>query len=93
LNINHFKMAEDMALTIMHWGPLNGITSVPNFMKIYQAVQQLLVQGHRHRQTDWWFDKHTFIFGKYAKDWSMHKNIKEIKTLEMNQSCSVFMKK
>jgi hypothetical protein len=23
--------------------PLNGITSVPNFMKIYQAVQKLLV--------------------------------------------------
>jgi hypothetical protein len=28
---------------------LNGITSVPNFMKIYQAVQKLLVG---HRQTD-----------------------------------------
>jgi hypothetical protein len=23
--------------------PLNGITSIPNFMKIYQAVQMLLV--------------------------------------------------
>jgi hypothetical protein len=29
--------------------PLNGITSVPNFMKIYQAVQKLLVED---RQTD-----------------------------------------
>jgi hypothetical protein len=30
--------------------PLNDITSVPNFMKIYQAVQKLLVGD---RQTDW----------------------------------------
>jgi hypothetical protein len=33
---------------------LNGITSVPNFMKIYQAVHKLLVgdtQTYRHTQT------------------------------------------
>jgi hypothetical protein len=34
--------------------PLNGITSVPNFMKIYQAVQRLLGGGDMQtdRQTD-----------------------------------------
>jgi hypothetical protein len=32
---------------------LNGITSVPNFMKFYQVVQKLLVgDTHTHRQTD-----------------------------------------
>jgi hypothetical protein len=34
--------------------PLNGITSIPNFMKIYLAVQKLLVgdtQTHTYRQT------------------------------------------
>jgi hypothetical protein len=40
--------------------PLNGITSVPNFMKFYQAVQKLLVED---TQTDW-FDNPTFIFGE-----------------------------
>jgi hypothetical protein len=33
--------------------PLNGITSVPNFIKVYQVVQKLLVGGtHTDRQTD-----------------------------------------
>jgi hypothetical protein len=41
--------------------PLNGITSIPNFMKIYQAVKKLLVGD---TQTEWWFDKPTFIFWK-----------------------------
>jgi hypothetical protein len=31
---------------------LNGIPSVPNFIKIYQAVQKLLVGGHTDRHTD-----------------------------------------
>jgi hypothetical protein len=31
--------------------PLNGITPISNFIKIYQAVQKLLV-GHAHTQTD-----------------------------------------
>jgi uncharacterized iron-regulated protein len=48
---------------------LNGVTSLQNIMKIYQAVQKLLVgdthaHTHRHRQTDWILDKPTFIFGK-----------------------------
>jgi hypothetical protein len=33
-------------------------------MKIYKAVQNVLVGG---TQTGWGFDKPTFIFGKYAK--------------------------
>jgi hypothetical protein len=41
--------------------PLNDITSISNFMKIYGTVQKLL-EGDR--QTDWWSDKPTFIFGK-----------------------------
>jgi hypothetical protein len=37
-------MIESMALKIIAGGPLlNGITSVTNFMKSYQAVQKLLV--------------------------------------------------
>jgi hypothetical protein len=47
--------------------PLNVITSVPNFMKLYQAVEKLLVgdtQTDTDRQTDWWFDKPTFNFWK-----------------------------
>jgi hypothetical protein len=51
--------------------PLNGIMSLQNIMKIYQAVQKLLVGDTQTRQTDtqtdWWFDKPTFIFGKQAK--------------------------
>jgi hypothetical protein len=31
--------------------PLNSITSIPNFIKIYQAVQKFLV-GDTQRQTD-----------------------------------------
>jgi hypothetical protein len=42
--------------------PLNGITSAPKFMTIYQAVLKVICGGHR--QTDWRFDKPTFIFGK-----------------------------
>jgi hypothetical protein len=39
-------------------------------MKMYVAVQKLLVGTHRptktqtDRQTNWWFDKPTVIFGK-----------------------------
>jgi hypothetical protein len=51
LNLNHFKTVEDMGLKRT---AMNGIISVPNFMKIYQAVQKLLVgdtQTHTDRQT------------------------------------------
>jgi hypothetical protein len=55
---------------------LNGIYPLPNFMKIYQAVQKLLVgDTQTDRQTDWCFDKPTFVFGKYAKMYTFwHKN-------------------
>jgi hypothetical protein len=47
---------------------LNGIISAPIFMKIYQAVQKLLVgETQTDRHTDWSSDKPTFIFGKQAK--------------------------
>jgi hypothetical protein len=38
---------------------LNGINSIPNFMKIYQAVQKLLVGDTEDRQTDRQTDRHT----------------------------------
>jgi hypothetical protein len=42
-NLNNFKMIEAMGLkNYCIEVPLNGITSTPNFMKIYQAVQKLL---------------------------------------------------
>jgi hypothetical protein len=46
LNLNNFKTIEAMGL---HVKLLHGITSIPNFMKIYQAVQKLLVGD---KQTD-----------------------------------------
>jgi hypothetical protein len=56
LNLNNFKMIEAMRLEITaSWSPWNGITSIPNFMKIYQSVQTLLVgdtQTDIHRKTD-----------------------------------------
>jgi hypothetical protein len=47
--------------------PLNDITSVPHFVKIYQAVQKLLV-GDRQtdRPTDWLTDWETWLFYKYT---------------------------
>jgi hypothetical protein len=36
----------------------NGVTSLLNFIKIYQLVQKLL--GGTHRQTDWWSHKTHF---------------------------------
>jgi hypothetical protein len=42
LNLNNFKIIEAMGLkSYFIEVPLNGITSVPNFMKIYQAFQKL----------------------------------------------------
>jgi hypothetical protein len=57
LNINNLKLLKlwDYCIEV----PLNGITSVPNFMKMYVAVQKLLVGTHRptktqtDRQTNW----------------------------------------
>jgi hypothetical protein len=44
LNLSHFKKVEDIGLKIIaSKSPLNGINSLLNFMKIYQAVQKLLV--------------------------------------------------
>jgi hypothetical protein len=48
-------MIEAMGLKCCIEVPLNGITSVPNFMKIYQPAQKLLVvktqtDGHTDRQ-------------------------------------------
>jgi ubiquitin C-terminal hydrolase len=43
VNFNNFKMIEAIIKSHCIEVPLNGITSVPNFMKIYQAIQKLLV--------------------------------------------------
>jgi hypothetical protein len=43
---------------------LNDITSVPNVIKIYQAVQKVLVGD---TQTDWRFDKPIFILESRLK--------------------------
>jgi hypothetical protein len=46
-------MVEAVGLKIIA-GPLNGITSVSNFMKIYHAVQKLLVgDTQTDIHTDW----------------------------------------
>jgi hypothetical protein len=52
-NLNNFKMFEAI-YRLKNYRivvPLNGITSVPNLMKIYQAVQKLI--GRIDRQTGW----------------------------------------
>jgi hypothetical protein len=58
-------MIEAMGLKYCIEVALNGIPSVPNFTKIYQAVQKLLVgETQTDTHTDWRFDKPTLIFGK-----------------------------
>jgi hypothetical protein len=42
-NPNNCKMIEAMGLKVLHRGPLEWYCLLPNFMKIYQAVQKLLV--------------------------------------------------
>jgi hypothetical protein len=42
LNFNSFKMIEAIGLKLIEF-PLKGTNCVPDFMKIYQAVQKLLV--------------------------------------------------
>jgi hypothetical protein len=60
LNINNLKLLKlwDYCIEV----PLNGITSVPNFLKMYVAVQKLLVGSHRptKTQTDKDTDRHTY---------------------------------
>jgi hypothetical protein len=52
LNLINFRMIEAMGLkSYCIEVPLNGITSVPNLMKIYQEVQKLLM-GDIDPQTD-----------------------------------------
>jgi hypothetical protein len=51
LNPNHFKMIEVMGLNYCIEVPLNGIISLPNFIKIYQSLQSLIVGGDTLRQT------------------------------------------
>jgi hypothetical protein len=41
LNLNNFKIIEAMGMKIIAWR--SPWRSTPNFMKIYQAVQKLLV--------------------------------------------------
>jgi hypothetical protein len=43
LNLTNFKMIEAMGLKIIASSSSYGITSIPNFMKIHQEVQKLLV--------------------------------------------------
>jgi hypothetical protein len=50
LNLDNFKTIEAMELKVIASIPLNGIISVPNFMKMYHAVYKLLVWG---TQADW----------------------------------------
>jgi hypothetical protein len=58
LNLNNFKTIESMRLkNYCIEVNFNDSTSVPNLMKIYQAVQKLLVGGGGHTDrltdTDW----------------------------------------
>jgi hypothetical protein len=55
LNLNNFKLIEAMGLkNIASSSPLMAFTCIPNFMKIYQAVEKLLVEDAlTDRQPDW----------------------------------------
>jgi hypothetical protein len=72
LNLSNFKIIEAIRLKWLHRGSLEWHYLRTKFIKIYQAVEKLLVGNlpdrHTNRQTDWWFDKSTFIFAKYAKN-------------------------
>jgi hypothetical protein len=66
-------MVEDTGLKIIASEvPLNGITSLPTIMKIYQAVQKLLVVGHADRQTGVLISY--FHFWKLGKKLSYHSH-------------------
>jgi hypothetical protein len=57
MNINKFKMFEAMGLSIFSIEvPLNIITTLPHFMKIYQAVQKLLMEDRQ----PFWNDRGNF---------------------------------
>jgi len=69
MNINNFKTTEGTEYKLFIEVLWNGSTSQPNFVKIYQEVQKLLVgDTQKYTQTDWWFYKLIFIFGKEAKN-------------------------
>jgi hypothetical protein len=69
MNINNFKTTEGTEYKLFIEVLWNGSTSQPNFVKIYQEVQKLLVgDTQKYTQTDWWFYKPIFIFGKEAKN-------------------------
>jgi hypothetical protein len=51
LNVRHFGMAETTRLKMWRRGLFNGITFLPNFMKIHRSVQILLLgDTHTHTQ-------------------------------------------
>jgi hypothetical protein len=60
LNLNHFKMVEDIGLKLLHRGPLEWHYLPIKYNEIYQAIQKLLVGGGGgHRPTHTHTHTHT----------------------------------
>jgi hypothetical protein len=62
LNLNHFKMVEDMGLKIT--ASRSTWMALPPYQISWKSTKRLKVIGGTHTDNDWWFDKPTFIFGK-----------------------------
>jgi hypothetical protein len=63
LNVRQFGMVEgtELKCTVSRSRSMTCMTSILNFIKIYQFFQKLLVGG-THRQTDRWSRKPHFPF-------------------------------
>jgi hypothetical protein len=64
LNLNHFKVVKDMKLKLLDRGPLEWQYLRAKFHENLSSGSKVISEGHTDRETDCWFDKPTFIFGK-----------------------------
>jgi hypothetical protein len=64
LNLNHFKMVEDTGLKIITSRSI--WMALPPYQISWKSTKRFKVisGGDTRREIDWWFDNHTFIFGK-----------------------------
>jgi hypothetical protein len=64
LNLNNFKIIEAVGLKLLHRGALEWNYLRTKFNEILPSGSKVISGGRTDRQTDWRFDKPTFIFGK-----------------------------
>jgi hypothetical protein len=70
-NLNHFKVIEAIGLKVVaSTSPAMASLAYKNLTKSNGSKvirEDTRMRAHTHRETEWWSDKPTFIFGKYAK--------------------------